>query len=240
MPTATAVPASVITAAPARDTSTPAGSHTAAPDLARYDAVHQAMRTSNEWLVAGIARTRLGDRRRIAAIRRWFSGYAGEVRTHHRTEARILFPALAERVPGFEADDAGLAAHDLRLDSVIDGLESALRLWDEEPASRDVRDLALGLANDLFDLLAGHLDVGDADVLPLFERHLTADGYVPLGEQVLHDLDLRQAMFTVPWFLTAVDGSTAVSTWQGAPPAIKVLFRLTRRRYTKLATIAFG
>jgi hypothetical protein len=212
----------------------------ATPDLGTYYAVHQAMRTSNEWLVAGIARAELGDRRRTAAIRRWFAGYAGELRNHHHNEDRIMFPALVARVPQFEDYDDGLANDHLRLDAVIDGLDVALRLWDEQPASQMARDRALDIANDLHDLLAEHLDIEDADVLPMFEQHLTLDEYAVLEEQIMEHLDIRQALFTVPWFMTTVDGATAAEMLASAPVALKVLFRVTRGRYTRLARRAFA
>jgi hypothetical protein len=74
----------------------------AGPNLTAYDAAHMAMPISNEWLVAGIARTDRGDRARVAAIR--FSGYAGELRNHHHDEdhvtfRRVTFRKLAQRVP---------------------------------------------------------------------------------------------------------------------------------------------
>lgn len=210
------------------------------PDLTAYYAVHDAMRTSNQWLVAGIARTELGDRRRTAAIRRWFAGYAGELRNHHHNEDHIMFPALVARVPAFADFDDGLANDHLRLDAVIDGLDVALRLWDEQPASETARGRALDIANDLHDLLAEHLDIEDADVLPMFEQHLSVEEYARLDEQVMEHLDMRQALFTVPWLLTSVDRATAAALLGPAPMALKVLFRLTRRRYTRLARRAFA
>jgi Hemerythrin HHE cation binding domain len=212
----------------------------ATPDLTSYYAVHQAMRTSNEWLVAGIARAELGDRRRTAAIRRWYAGYAGELRNHHHNEDGILFPALLLRVPDFEVYDGGLANDHLRLDALIDGLDVALRIWDEQPASELARSRALDIANDLHDLLAEHLDIEDADVLPMFEQHMSAEEYARLDEQIMEDLDLGQALFTVPWFMTTIDRETAAGVLASAPVALWVLFRLTRRRYTRLARRAFG
>ena len=217
-----------------------AAASTPTPDLTTYYAVHQAMRTSNEWLVAGIARAELGDRRRTAAIRRWFAGYAGELRTHHHNEDGILFPALLVRVPEFGFCDGDLANDHLQLDAVIDGLDIALRLWDERPASEQARTRALDVANDLHDLLAEHLDIEDADVLPMFERHFSVEEYARLDEQIMNDLDLRQALFTVPWFMTAIDHEVAATILESAPTAMRALFRLTRGRYTRLSRRAFA
>ena len=212
----------------------------AAPDLTAYRAVHAAMRTSNEWLVSGIARTERGDRRRIAALRRWYAGYAGELRNHHRNEDHIVFPALAARVPAYAAYDDGLANDHLRLDAVIDGLDVSLRMWSQQPAAEDRRSVALDLANELLDLLAVHLDLEDADILPMIEQHVTAEEYATIDEQIVEELELRQATFTVPWLLTTVDASTAAHLLDGAPAALRVLFRLTRGRYARLARRAFA
>jgi hypothetical protein len=180
------------------------------------------------------------DRRRSAAIRRWFTGYAGELRNHHRNEDRIMFPALMACVPGFDRLDDGLAKDHLRLDAVIDGLLVALRLWGEQPASEPARTRALDIANDLHDLLAAHLDVEDAGVLPMFEQHLSVDEYARLVEQIVEQLDMRQALFTVPWLLTSVDSTTAAALLDPAPVALRIVFRITRRSYTRLARRAFA
>lgn len=216
-----------------------AGTHTR-PDLTAYRAVHAAMRTSNEWLVAGIARTAPGDVRRIGAIRRWFDGYAGELRDHHRNEDHIVFPALAAAAPGFAVYDTAMTRAHLRLDAVIDGLIVSLRRWHELPASEDRRTTALELAGELHDLLAEHLDVEDHDVLPMIEAHISADEYRRLDEEILEHLGLRQSLFTVPWLLTTVDTTTALRLLAGAPVALRVLFRATRGRYVRLARRAFG
>lgn len=210
------------------------------PDLTAYRAVHAAMRLSNEWLVSGIARTGRGDRRRIAAIRRWFAGYAGELRNHHHNEDHIMFPALAALVPAYAAFDEGLATDHLRLDAVIDGLDVSLRMWEQTPVSADRQATALELANELLDLLATHLDIEDEHVLPMFERHMTVEEYRRLDDEVVEHLDMRQALFTVPWLLTAVDAATATHLLTGAPVALRVLFRLTRGRYSRLARRAFA
>jgi hypothetical protein len=58
----------------------------AIPDLSRHRLIHGAMRVADDQLVAGIAGSERGDRRRAAAVWRWFDGYAADLRVHHRVD----------------------------------------------------------------------------------------------------------------------------------------------------------
>ena len=151
-----------------------------------------------------------------------------------------MFPALMGRWPAYARFERGLANDHLRLDSVIDGLDVALRLWCEAPGSELARGRALDLANHLHDLMAVHLDLEDADVLPMIATVFIAEEYADLEARLSEDLDLRQALFTVPWFMITVDPGTAARTLAGAPAALKVVFRLTWRRNRSLAERAFA
>ena len=91
------------------------------PDVSNRRSVHGLIRGSNERLVEGIASTAVGDRRRIRALRRWFTGYAAELRECVPVEPSQL--------------------HDL-----IERLEAVLLLWSEQPLHAVAADRALLLA----------------------------------------------------------------------------------------------
>ena len=70
-----------------------------APDLTGYRTVHLALRGGADLLASVAADIPASHRARVAAFRRYWTGYAREVLTHHRTEDDIMFPALVSRVP---------------------------------------------------------------------------------------------------------------------------------------------
>ena len=213
-------------------------------DLSGYLAIHQAMRVANEQLVQGIGTAPVADPKRAAALGRWFRGYSDELRTHHHIEDDIVFPQLVERVPAYAEYNDALTGDHHYLDRVIDALRDALADWArhsaESDAARDARYRALDLAVELRDFLDEHLAIEDADVLPMIERHFTADEYVVLEKQAGKAITIRQAMFTAPWYMATVDAETAARTLREAPRALRIVYAVSRRSYARLVANAFG
>jgi hemerythrin-like domain-containing protein len=210
-----------------------------APDLTSYYAVHTAMRRSNESLVRSVGATEPGDTRRVTALAHWFDGYCAELRNHHHNEDGIVFPALRAKHEAFAELDTTLAAEHHRLDQVLDELAETFASWAVAADSSELQARALDLAVELHDLLRTHLDVEDADVLPMIAAAFTAAEYAELDKRVKVHLDLRQAMFTVPWFMASVGPEAAAAALRTAPLALRLVYRATRRRYAKLWHEAF-
>jgi hemerythrin-like domain-containing protein len=213
-------------------------------DLSGYLAIHQAMRVANAQLVRGIATARVADPKRAAALARWFRGYSDELRTHHHIEDDIVFPQLAERVPAYAEYSDALVGDHHHLDRVIDALRDSLAGWAQHAtpseAAREARYAALDLAVELRDFLEDHLAIEDADVLPMIERHFSADEYAELEQQASKSITIRQAMFTAPWYMATVDAETAARTLREAPRPLGIIYALTRRSYARLVEQAFG
>src|SRR6476469_9532965 len=97
-----------------------------APDMARWRALHDAMRRSSEQLHHTLANLDPDDRHRTAALSQWFADYAESSRVHHRLEDQVVFPALARRVPTYETYGEGLTAEHVHLDEVLDQIGTGL------------------------------------------------------------------------------------------------------------------
>src|SRR5687767_11606785 len=82
-------------------------------DLTGYRLLHTALRGGIARLAAATGADAPGgsDVRRSKAIARYWKGYAGEIRVHHHTEDKFVFPALTERVPDM-ASKTDRTAHD--------------------------------------------------------------------------------------------------------------------------------
>ena len=210
---------------------------TATPDLTSYHAVHTALRRGTRAIARAACELDPGDRRRAKAFARYWAGYAGEVHAHHTIEDDVMFPALVERVP-VAADLIGRtdADHD-RLDELMTLVGGAV---DDLAAGRLSPVLADGL-RELADLMDAHLAFEDADILPLFERHFTAEEYAELDDQAAKALGIsKQAAFTVPFIASMLDPDVLDHVFGDAPVAFRLLLRATRRSHARLAARALG
>ena len=212
------------------------------PDLTSYREIHHALRAANDQLIAGLeALPATGARPATAkALHRWFVGYRQELSSHHTLEDDLFFPALAQRVPSYADYAATLDADHHRTDELIGAVGGALDRLVSGEAWTAARASAIAAATELRDLLARHLDVEDRDILPMFERHFSAEEYEALDKAALAAVSVRQALFTVPWFMATATPDAAAHTLEHAPFALKAVYRLTRRRYARLEATAFG
>ncbi|HSB86397.1 MAG TPA: hemerythrin domain-containing protein [Ilumatobacteraceae bacterium] len=211
------------------------------PDLTNYRQAHRAMRIADDQLVEALTEIVAGDRNRAAALHHWFNGYGGELRTHHRIEDDLIFPALAARTREYAGYSDGLADDHHQLDQLIDTIAAALahmasgsREW--APA----HSVALSAAVELRDLLLEHLDLEDADVLPMIERNISVEDFEAIEKQLTKFMSLRQALFTVPWWMAVTEPEVAAKSYDEAPLLLKVIYALTRRSFARRTALAFG
>lgn len=212
-------------------------------DVSSYLAIHRAMRTANAQLVGGLVNALHYDPRRVAALRRWFAGYAAELRTHHFAEDEIVFPALAERSPEFAALNSSLDVDHHRLDEIIDALDDILTRWaaiTDMRATGTLREDAIFYAVELRDLLAVHLDIEDTRVIPLIQEHFTAEEYAEVERRISEAMPLKHAFWTVPWVVATFDAPSLEQIWSEAPAMLKVIYYLSRRSYRRLTEVAFA
>ena len=150
--------------------------------MARWRALHDAMRRSSEQLHHTLTALDPGDRNRTAALEKWFSGYADRSRAHHRVEDEVVFPAIARRVPTYESFGETLTAEHRHLDDVLDDISTGLA--DLTHGRTDALDRTVALSAELHDALAAHLEVEDEDVLPLIERHFSCREFEAFDAQL--------------------------------------------------------
>lgn len=207
-----------------------------APDLSTYRAIHLALRAGAD-LLADVATTiQPGHRPRVAAMRRYWDGYAAEVHTHHTVEDDLVFPALVARVPvaaelirQTDDDHATLGEIVDRCHAAVGALERGRRSDDLAPA---FAELAV--------LMRRHLDLEDDDVLPLIERHFTVEEYAELDAECQKRLRLSEALFTVPFVSFFMDDEQRTQVFAEAPLPLRVVHRLTRRRHARLVQALVG
>lgn len=222
----------------------PAATAAATPaDVTSYLAIHRAMRTANEQLVAGLVRSAAYDPERVAALARWFAGYAAELRTHHHIEDDLIFPALAARSQTFARLAPTLDVDHHRLDNIIDTLAGVLTRWAgvlDPRAVATFREDAIFFAVQLRDLLASHLDVEDTVVIPLIQETFSAAEYAEFDKAAGKAISLKHALWTVPWIVATLDEATLEKMWAEAPAILKLVNLIGTRGYARLAAAAFA
>jgi iron-sulfur cluster repair protein YtfE (RIC family) len=208
-----------------------------APDLTFYRIVHRAVRGGTAALAEGAATVPAADADRRTAYARYWKGFAGEVLAHHTIEDEICFPVLAERIAGMAELVEQTDADHHRLDELMTAAEAGVA---ELAAGRTAPELA-GVLDELDELMHRHLAFEDAEILPLIEQHFGHDEWAALEEQAQKHLGLGlQAAFSIPFIASMLDLSDLQEVFGTAPGAYKVLYRLTRRRYNRLAARALG
>ena len=209
------------------------------PDLTLYYLIHRAMRLTAHQFATALSTLDHGDRARATELTWWWNGFNTELHNHHTIEDEIFFPALGAKVPAFATYESSLADDHARLNGLMADLaETMPRLargkW-VEPQTR-----AVELSRDLAGFLDDHLAVEDEDVLPLFTRHFTSDEYEELDARAMKHAPMKQMLFIVPWVLSALSDDERTALLAKLPKVMNVIWGLTRRRYTRRTTAAFG
>lgn len=212
------------------------------PDLTSYRLIHRAIRQSTARLRAatgGVAEADRAERGRHLA--KWYAGLAGELRIHHTVEDEYFFPALFERVPSLRGYLARIDDEHHHLEeSIAATADSIAAIADPTVAFELAVTTASDCATELDTLLDCHLDFEDAEILPLFTRHMDAADYVEVEARALATPKLGELRFTVPWMMANADAEERRRLLDDAPLAMKVLWIATRRGHDRLTTAALG
>src|SRR4051794_11142380 len=208
-----------------------------APDLTLYRIVHRAIRGGTAALAQGAVTIEAAGAERRTAFARYWKGYAGEVLHHHEVEDDIFFPALVERVPVAAELIHRTDADHAHLDQLADAIESSVALVRSGSHAPDLAGLTVELDRHMSD----PLDLEDRDVLPLFERHFTAEEYDALDAAAVKSAGLGpQTAFSVPMIVGAMTAEERATILPGAPLPLRVLYRLSRRSHARIRSRAFG
>lgn len=211
------------------------------PDLGFYFAIHRKMRSDIARAAVAVATATEDDRSgRLAPLARWVAGFTHEVVEHHFVEDRFFFPELRRRVPAVAGVLDDLDAEHHVLDDLLDRWPTVTAALADRrrpfgPAHAEAVEVTHGLA----DVLGPHLDREDADVLPLFWRHLSGSEYAELQQAAIDGGKKTGLGFVVPWNASCVEGAERDALLAQAGLPMRVLLRLTEGRHERLVAAAF-
>jgi len=210
---------------------------TARADAAEYAVIHHAIRSAGYALAAASSSLTIADQPRLHAFLRYWSGHHGEILSHHGIEDRIFFPALRDRVPSVAGVLDQLDAEHHRLDRLMEECYDGIGRVVAGAAPTAATTALCRLA----EMMDGHLDLEDREIVPLFAEHFSASEYDALTKAAMKQTGFgKQAAFTVPYigyWASAEDREMLLSM---APMPFRLLYQLTRRRHAKLAALALG
>lgn len=211
---------------------------------------HRALQRGSVDLLRVLETAQPADRtrRRSRALAAWFGGFGAVVDDLVTIEDRVVFPFLAARVPTYDlhADQVRRDHDQLRrlvrvtgaaLDRLVSDRPTLDRLPADDPGTTTWRD-ATRAADELRSLLVDHLDLEDQDVLPLFERHVSADEYEVLLRRALALVPRRRWPFALAWFAQDLDPAELERARTAADPVVRSLWRVGRGPYRRLVAAA--
>ncbi|HEX7135923.1 MAG TPA: hemerythrin domain-containing protein [Iamia sp.] len=206
-------------------------------DLRGYRAIHTALRHAAHAMAAAAPSLGPEEPERLAAFRRYWAGYAGEVVAHHTTEDDVVFPELVRRAPFLAALMERADADHHHLDELMEDVTAALgAIADGASPER-----AAALLREVADHMEEHLGMEDRDLLPVIEVSFSAEEYEVLEKKALDIIGFgAQAAFTIPFLAASLDDETRADLLGDAPLPVKVILRLFRGRHAKLAALALG
>jgi hypothetical protein len=210
--------------------------------VAPFYAIHRKMRIDTRRYVTAVETATEVDRSgRLIPLAKWAAGFGRELHLHHTVEDDHFFPALVERSPEAAEVLAGLE-HD---HEVVAGI---LKQWG--PAARDLADPTvdfetarsevLSLAVPLRDLLAEHLDIEDAQIVPRFDEVFTEAELEAIDDRVKKSLPKKGLSFAVPWNVEAIDPDSRDELIRTAPFILRLLYRIHAPRFARLVDAAFA
>ena len=209
------------------------------PDLTFYYAIHRGQRRDAARYVEALESLEVGDYARRRALSKWAVGFGHELVAHHTIEDTVVFPDLARRVPATQAVLDRLEADHVRVHHLLEELNTTARAL-VGLGFGEARVRALAVAIELRDLLQVHLDVEDDDILSVFAQQYSAEEYEALDEKCVKALPKKGIAFSVPWNISNFDEATRAELLPKAPRPLRVIYRLTKSRYERLVTAAFG
>lgn len=206
-------------------------------DTSDFAMIHGCLRRATAQIVRAAPSVHAVDHRRARGFQRYWAGFVHELEHHHTVEDDIFYPALAERAPQVREVLEVIEADHHRIDELMEEASAAIA-GVTELGTRSTTDVRPFVEFDA--LLARHLDLEDAELVPLFGQHFEAAEYEALTQRAMKALSMRQATFTVPFVAAQAEPGELADILAKAPLPFRVLLRATRRRHTRLAATALG
>jgi Hemerythrin HHE cation binding domain len=161
------------------------------------------------------------------AVRAGWATFKNQLHLHHTAEDVALWPALRRRVtePAQIAVLDAMEAEHARIDPLLAQVDAALAAGHGAGADRT----AAASADELADVLTGHMAHEEDEALPLVAAHLGPTGWAAFGRRAARDQGLRGAAEFFPWMLDGAAADTSRRLLGMLPPPARLLYRAVWR-----------
>ena len=206
-------------------------------DTSDFLMIHGCLRRATAAIVRAAPSIHAADQRRARAFQRYWEGFSLELEHHHTVEDDILYPALVARAPEAAAHLDRIEADHHHIDELMsEALDSIVAITERRTHAM----LRLAVFERFDALLAAHLDVEDAALVPLFPEYFDRDEYESMTRAAMKVMSPKQALFTVPFIGDNALPAELARIMPTAPLAFRLLQRATATRHARLADRALG
>lgn len=196
-------------------------------DTRLLQAVHKTFRVATTRLID--ATSKLEPAALAGTIGPYWTFYYAILEYHHHTEDHEEFPILIGYYPDIEPVIKELGADHLKMVSIMEELEAAVRAFEQNP---DVagRDRINAAAVELRDLFFPHLDREDADVIPMFAKWIPAKQWADMDTAALRGIPKPQLPFAVGALDETIKSLPAAEQPLGPPLPVRMMLSLSWRK----------
>jgi hemerythrin-like domain-containing protein len=124
---------------------------------------HHAFRRDLRCFSRALSKVAAGDTSRVEALRNEWQWYHGALHGHHGMEDGNVFPGMQKEHPELAATIERLSSDHHKIDPI---LERGDRAFAELPKT----DAAIGVVNELIELLEPHLALEEAEIVPFLRQ----------------------------------------------------------------------
>ncbi|MHA3701151.1 hemerythrin domain-containing protein [Jatrophihabitans sp. YIM 134969] len=211
-------------------------------DLTTMYLFHFAFRRDMAKFAAAGATTPLEDDetwRRLAA--RW-DVFSRQLHHHHEAEDRVLWPWLRGKATLGDVAMLDAMEHEHEaIDPALAAITEAFgRLTQPGSDRADVRAALVVRLAGVRELLDRHLAHEESDAMTLLQRVTTQRDWEVMEKQFSKGSPLSALVEMVPWAVDGVDDLTLGRLLHDAAPPMRVIHRLTRRRFERRERAAFA
>jgi hemerythrin-like domain-containing protein len=191
--------------------------------------IHRVFRRESRLMIELVGAVQAGDVPRAGTLAESWASYAFGLHLHHTGEDEMLWPALIGRVEG---DTDLLERAEAQHQELGGGLETIGALMDRwaQTADAETRDALVEALGEHRRVLSTHLDDEERSVMPLVEKHITAQEWKALGDRGLAELPKNRLMISLGAMLEDADEREQAEFLKRLPVAARIVWRLAGQR----------
>ncbi|MEW1841164.1 hemerythrin domain-containing protein [Nonomuraea angiospora] len=218
------------------------GQAAAAPgplDMTNMYLAHYGFRRDLGHLITAIGRVRLGDRRRITALREHHAWVLFVLHHHHTAEDETVWPRLRERVPQAIGTIDALEAEHEACDHWIRESTDAFQAFGTGP-SEQRRERLMAALRALADTLGAHLAHEETDGIPLMMAHITPEEDAEGHKTIMKQYGFRKLITLLGWITSELPAEVEAHLRRTSPRPMVLLSTLAGGRYRRRAAYLWG